>query len=299
MILLETSFDTVLKADYELYSVKLSELKQLALSWYEGIDLKAFDGRHLFARDLQNETRQMKLSGVVCNFFFAYKENSKFYLMDGFNRLFTDYGDIGSDPTVYIKVIVSELKDHDLMLTMYRLNMWKLSTSGHTSNGFSIQDYFDRGFRLFLYSKFGIILYEMPTGGEEYHTRRRSKSDVNIIDHYFRRESEISDSYKTSYSGVRILMGNENIINDLKALIDGNDYLEKPFNNYGMFLRGFAMYLGYLRYEGNNKPYRFEYFLDKLYADKSFFKKLQGMSGTDSTRKNIFHFYRGLKLENN
>ena len=93
-------------------------------------------------------------------------------------------------------------------------------------------------------------------------------------------------------------MGHENVINDLKAIIDGNNYLKNPFGNYHLFLKGFAMYLAFLRFCGNNTPYRFDYFLEKLYADKAFFKKLQGMSGNDSTRKNIFHFYRGLKLDN-
>ncbi len=299
MKLLETNFDTVIKTDYELYSVKLSELKSLALSWYEGIDLKEFDRRTLYEIDErdENNTRQMKLSGVVCNFFFAYKNNSRFYLMDGFNRLFTDYGDILSlDPSVYIKVITTDLKDHELMLAMFRLNMWKLNVAGFSHNGFRIDDYLDRGFKLFLYSKFGIEIYRRPSH-VKYESRTRYTDDVDIINYYFINESEMSGDFKTSYAGVRILMGNENIVNDLKAIIDGNNYLESPFRNYEKFLQGFAMYLAFLRYKGNNTPYQFEYFLEKLYADKTFFKKLQGMSWTDSTRKNIYHFYRDLKLE--
>lgn len=297
MTLLESNFDTVIKADYELYSVKLSDLKQLALSWYEGTDLKYFDRRHLNGRDVQTETLQMKLSGVTCNFFFAYKENGRFFLLDGFNRLFTDYGDIMSNPTVYIKVITSELKDHELMLAMYRLNMWKLYGSMYAYGGFQVRDYFDRGFRLLLHSKFGIDLYEQPSSMPEYANRIRSNSDINIIEYYFVNENESTDSFKTSYTGVMVLMGNENIVNDLKAIIDGNDYLENPFTNYSTFLRGFAMYLAYLRYKGNTEHYRFDFFLEKLYANKPFFKKLQGMSNTDSTRKNIFRFYRELNLD--
>lgn len=298
MKLLESSYDNVLKVDYDLYSVKLSELRQIALSWYKGIEIGSFDNRFLNSRTGQEDTREMKLSGVVCNFFFAYKEKDRFYLLDGFNRLFTDYGNVGLDPAVYIKVIITELKDHDLMLTMYRLNMWKLSTSAYTYGGFGIRDFLDRGFSLLLNSKFGIKLYTAPGSMPEYEFRTRATSDIKVIDYYFCDENEMSDNFKTSYAGVRILMGNENIVNDLKAIIDGNDYLATPFGNYHLFLHGFAMYLAFLRFRGNNTAYRFDYFLEKLYADKAFFKKLQGMSGTDSTRKNIYHFYRGLKLDN-
>lgn len=295
MKLLESSYDNVIKADYDLYSGKLSELKQLALSWYEGIELKDFD-RELRYYTLidQDNTREMKSSGVVCNFFFAYKESERFYLIDGFNRLFTDYGDIGIDQTVYVKVITTEFADHELMLTMYRLNMWKLYNSSYSYGGFSVHNFLDRGFKLLLYSKFGITLYKRG----DYDKRTRQDDDIDVLDYYFRNENEGTGEFKTSYKGVKILMENENVINDFKAVIDGNNYLVNPFKNYTLFLQGFAMYLAFLRFCGNNTAYRFDYFLEKLYADKAFFKKLQGMSGTDSTRKNIYHFYRGLKLDN-
>lgn len=297
MKLLESSYDMILKADYDLWSGKLSELKQLALSWYEGVEIKDFDGRLRYPTHIdsdQNDIREMKSSGIVCNFFFAYKESGRFYLMDGFNRLFTDYVDIGADQTVYLKVITTELADHKLMLAMYRLNMWKLSNSSYSYGGFQVMDFFDRGFKLLLYSKFGITLYVRG----DYDKRTRSDDDIYVLDYYFRNENETTGDFKTSYEGVKILMGHENVINDLKAIIDGNNYLKNPFGNYHLFLKGFAMYLAFLRFCGNNTPYRFDYFLEKLYADKAFFKKLQGMSGNDSTRKNIFHFYRGLKLDN-
>lgn len=298
MNLIESNFDNILDAGYELYSTTLLELKKEATSWYSGIDFEKFDNRWQGRNNFEAGAIEMKLSGLLCNLFFAYKNNGKLYLMDGFNRLFTNYGKVSDDTVVYIKIVTTQLQDHELMLAMYRLNMWKLYGSHMAYGGFQIKDFLDRGFRLFLHTKFGIDLYNRPESSPEYEKRLRNDSDIDVLDYYFRNESEMSDSFKTSYEGVRILMGGANIINDFKAIIDANNYLKAPFKNYIYFLRGFAMYLAYLRYTGITKQYTFDYFLELLYADKSFFKKLQGMSGTDSTRKNIYHFYRNLKLEN-
>lgn len=92
------------------------------------------------------------------------------------------------------------------------------------------------------------------------------------------------------------LFSRKNVINDIKEIIKNNDYyLTQPFKNYNKFLEGFCLYLSYLRLKGDEDEHKFETYLNKLYENKSFFKKLQGMSGTDSTRKNIFKFFRTLE----
>ena len=291
MVKIDSSHDTILKVNYDLFSVKLSELKTLAKSWYKDVDFKKFDNR--FIRDDDSvELSEMKKSGVICNLFFAYVEDDKYYLIDGFNRLFTEYGPIEEDTTVYLKVITDKLADNELMVAMYRLNMWKLSQTSY--GGFKVDSFFDRGFRLLLYSKFGIELYNYTSAG--YNKRIRDRADLSVIDHYFVDESEMSSAFKTSYEGVNTLLSQKNIINDIKAVIKSNDYLTAPFENYRLFIEGFAMYLAYLRYKGITKEYNIDYFLTKLYENKAFYKKLIGMSGNDSTRKNIYNFYRNLNL---
>jgi hypothetical protein len=293
MIKIDSSSDNILNVNYDFFKCNLSDLKILAKSWYEGIDIKSFDKRWVLEKDEPNLS-EMKKSGLICNLFFAYIEDDKYYLLDGFNRLFTDYGAIQEDTIVYLKVITTKLSDHQLMETMYRLNMWKLYESNRSFGGFKIDTFFDRGFRLLLHCKFGIDFYSYTN--VEYDKRTRANNDLDLVDQYFVSESDYSASFKTSYEGVNILMSQPNILNDIKSIVKGNDCLKQPFNNYFMFLEGYARYLAYLRYMDNSETYDFDYFLDKLYANKSFFKKLVGMSGNDSTRKNIYNFYRNLNL---
>lgn len=294
MIKIDTSTDNIINVEYDLYKTTLSDLKLTAKDWYKDIDFKKFDNRFVRESDTPNFI-EMKKSGLICNLFFAYIEDGKYYLLDGFNRLFTEYGAIEADTTVYLKIITTNLSDSQLMEAMYRLNMWKLSEANHSYGGFRITNFFDRGFSLLLHSKFNIQFYDYKNS--EYDKRTRENDDLRIIDRYFINESEMSADFKTTYQGVQILLSQENIINDIKSLIKGNDYRPAPFKNYSLFLEGYAMYLAYLRYKRNNQQYDFDFFLTKLYENKTFFKKLQGMSGNDSTRKNIYHFYRNLNLE--
>ncbi len=296
---IDSAYDNVIEANYDLFSVKLSDLKSLAKSWYKDINLEKFDSRNRYKTNLQDDEGklvEMKKSGLICNLFFAYLEDDKYYLLDGFNRLLTDYGAITDDTIVYLKVITDKLADNKLTHIMYRLNMWKLSNNTRSYGGFNVNLFFDRGFKLLLHTKFDIQFYDYNDVDGNYHNRTRYDSDLEIVDQYFVSESEMSAEFKTSYVGVNMLMSHENIINDIKSIIKGNDYLNPPFKNYGMFLEGYARYLAYLRYKKITKVYQFEEFLEMLYKDKTFFKKLQGMSGTDSTRKNIYHFYRNLNL---
>lgn len=291
---IDSAYDNIINANYDLFSMKLSELKTLAQTWYKGIDLKKFDNRFVRS-DYEPNFVEMKKSGLVCNLFFAYVDDDVHYLLDGFNRLFTEYGAIEADTVVYLKVITDKLDDHRLMEIMYRLNMWKISNIAHTYGGFRITEFFDRGFRLFMHTYFNIDFYSYGSG--ERATRTRKDEDLRIINHYFITEDDTCADFKTSYEGVQILMSQVRVIEDFKALIKGNDYLTLPFKNYGMFLEGYARHLARLRYKGDTHIYQFDYFLNKLYENKAFFKKLVTMSGTDSTRKNIYHFYRDLNLQ--
>ena len=141
-----------------------------------------------------------------------------------------------------------------------------------------------------LHKKFNIDIYSYTN--IEYNDRKRDKQDMDIIQHYTRREQSYCDAFAFSLGQFKILFENPNIINDLKDLIKANDYRTSPFNNYNMFLQGFAMFLAWRRVGGDNSEHKFETYLEKLKANKKFFKKLPGMSGTDSTRINIYNFFR-------
>lgn len=287
MTLLETAFDGLLNCKYSLYSAKYSELKTTVNSWYIDYDLKEFDQRYVQDRYLV-DFKVIKKSGLLTNLFYAYKENDKFYLLDGFNRLLADYGELDKDTTVYIKIIEDKLEDHQLTSILFNLNLWKLYNQNY--GGFVLTDFIDRGFRLFLKSKFDISLYY----SKQYTERTRNNDDIRVLDHYFRHECEDWDSFKYDYKYVAQLFLNKNIIADFKDLIEGNNYLKPLFNNHEMFLEGYAKFLSMRRLKNDDTEYKFKHFLDLLYKDEKFFKKLQGMSGNEATRKNIYKFFRNL-----
>lgn len=299
---IDQGFDSVVESDYLLYSLPFSELKTIAKSWYgPDFNFADYDNRSLRPSGGDNpEILEMKKAGLLCNLFFAYLEDGKYYLLDGFNRLFTNYVEIDIKQTVYLKVLTSKLEDHQLISTMFKLNLWKLYGNNYSSSDFRITDFLDRGFRLFLKSKFDIEFYNVDRWSGEgwYEKRLRNKDDIDVLDSYFVREVEYAGYFKCGYSEVAQLLSNVNVVNDFRNIIKANDYRHSPFQNYGDFLNGWIFFLTSLRLKGDNRNiFTFDYFLEKLYADKKFFTKLQGMSGNDSTRKNIYKFLRELKLD--
>ena len=128
---IDTGYDTICKSNYDLFQLSFSELRDLARTWYPpNTDFAYFD-RRTTEYDIKNNKndnvyKQMKITGVLSNYIFAYKEDGQYYLMDGFNRLFTDYGELEFDTPVYLKVFTDKLEPHKLMYIMFMLNMWKM-----------------------------------------------------------------------------------------------------------------------------------------------------------------------------
>jgi hypothetical protein len=282
---IDSGYDDILGSNYELCKINFQELKTLVKSWYPNTDFKEFDNRFV-REEYERGFVELKKAGLITNYFYAYKENDQYYLLDGFNRLLTDYGQLDFNPTVFVKVLTTKLPDNDLMRIMFHLNMWKLQGDGH--HNFKPNDFFDRGFRLLLNKKFGISFYSYS----DYDKRTRDRNDFNVLHYFFRNEQDFCEAFAFSFTGLRKLLENPNIIGDLKELLKANDYLEKPFKNYDMFVNGYAMFLSWRRVIGDNSEHKFETYLEKLKNDSKFFKKLQGMSGNESTRKNIYEFFR-------
>lgn len=286
---IDSSHCPIIECNFDLYKSSLLELKELAKSWYKHEDFSKFDNRYVRDRE-EGHFKEMKKSGLMCNYFFAYEEDGKRYLLDGFNRLFTDYGDISSlgDIPVYLKVITDKLEDHELMAVMFRLNMWKLQERGF--GGFRTEEFLDRGFRLLLKEKFNIELSDKY--GPDH---KRKNSDFHFLRNYFINESESCGDYTFGLYGTSKLFSHKNVINDFREILSLNTY-EEPFKNYRRFVEGFVMFLAYRRViVGDDSEIKFKTYLDKLEADKKFFNKLQGMSWTDSTRKNVYKFFRDIK----
>lgn len=299
MKLLETGYDNILNSNYELYSVPINELKTNVKSWYGDINFREFDER--FVRDSES-IKEMKRSGLICNLFFAYKEDESYYLLDGFNRLLTDYGQIDVDINVYLKILTDKLLDHQLMSIMFNLNSWKLVNIDESRGGRNVIDlFFDRGMKFFLYKKFDIDFYYYNKKSENldnytaYQNRKYSTDDIDLLKRYFVDEQDYSADFLFSLYGVSLLFKHVNIINDLKEIVKINKYNDEPFKNFKSFVSGYVMFLSCRRVKGDNNEHKFDTYLEILKQDKSFFKKLQGMAGNDSTRQNIYNFFRKLK----
>ncbi len=291
MVRIHYAYDELLKSNYELYSIKFSELQTEVKSWYKE-DLKRFDERLKLTYKMDDTNSIAKLSGIVSNYFYAYKNNDgKMLLMDGYNRLLSDIGSLPLDPIVYIKVLTDDLSDSRLMSIMFTLNAWKLSKSGSSDSKFNANNFLDRGFRLFLYSKFDILLHE----------RKRNHDDMDILDEYFHNENEHVAYFNYVLSDLFVLFQNEKIIEDFKHILKHNEYTEEtnPFIHYDTFFRGYIRFLSRRRLSNDMGEHFLETYLDMLKADKKFFSKLQGMSWTDSTRKNIFLFFDKIEKDLN
>lgn len=299
---IDSGYDVLLKSNFELYKVKFKELQETAKSWYaKDTNFRSFDERSVHSNE--NALLVGKVSGLINNLIFAYKEDDKFYLMDGFNRLFTEYSQLDLDVDVYLKVLTTKLENHQLMRCMFYFNLWKLSNNNY-GNEFKVQTFFDRGMRLFLYEKFNIDFYihrpewqheEIYANLSEHNASRPySEEDLTLLDYYFRKCFELADYFKLDYDDVFRLFSQERIIDDIQEIIAENKYKEKPFPNYHLFFRGFIMFLSKQRIKGDTSEQKFQTYVNLLKEDKKFFKKLQGMYGNDSTRKNIYHWFNNL-----
>lgn len=278
---LETAKDDILDVEYDLYSMTFKELKDIMHNEYKDINFSDFNEDSKYNRDSAYETI-IKSSGIICNYFFIYKEGYNYYLLDGFNRLFTKEMNIPDDQVVYVKEITSKLEDNKLMTIMFNFNLWKLS-QGHRE--YDTKKFFDRGFRLLLYKKYGITIHV----NENYKPNIRFKNDFVVLQDYFMGEKyEWTSHY--GYANLKKIFANSQIINDIKQIIKINDYLEPPFKNYYRFVSGFIMYLNRERVRGSEKIYIFNDYLEELKTDK-FFKNLQKRSWTDSTRKAVFRYF--------
>tara|TARA_R110000796_G_scaffold248124_1_gene374529 strand:- start:8358 stop:9236 length:879 start_codon:yes stop_codon:yes gene_type:complete len=284
---LDSNYDDVLKVSYTLHSIRLSELKKLAESWYENTNLAKFDARSNDRNKNEKVLLEMKLSGVICNYFYAYQEGDKYYLLDGYNRLFTDYGKLDVDPIVYIKIINEKCSDDKLMSIMFRLNMWKLKERGVGT--LKTQEFLDRGFRLFMKKKFNVFIYDYSNS--EWGKRKRDNTDFEILNYYFRSETKSVGYFPHNLDNIFRLFSHKNVVKDFRQITKINSYLEQPFNNYETFVFGFVMFLSWRRVSGDDGTYKFTDYLERLKQDK-FYKKLTNMSWTDSTRINVFNFFR-------
>jgi hypothetical protein len=157
----------------------------------------------------------------------------------------------------------------------------------------------------FLLRSFGIEFYKRekevdrndtydPDKYQKYIDRPQYSDDMKLINFYFIEESEMSGSFGFKISGVAKLLSHKNIVFDLKEIVENNKYKTPPFKNYEMFFEGFIMFLAWRRVNGDDSEYRFKDYLIKLEENKKFSNKLKGMSGTDSTRINIYKFFREL-----
>lgn len=285
---IESGYDNIANSNYHLYSIPYNEIKIIVRSWYNDVDLTAFDS--ISEHSNVNEVIVNKVSGIISNLFFAYHENGRYYLLDGFKRLLTEKGNLDLTENVYIKVYTDMLNEHELNKLLYLFNQWKLNTTSSYYGGL-IGNMFDRGIKLFYKVKFNIDIYDWKHNNSAYDNRMRNINDMDILKYYFMYDSDIWQDIYTN-DNLSILMKNERIISDIRNIININNYLIQPFGNYDMFIEGYCKFLSYQRIKNNISDLPFDFYVDELKKDNKFYKKLIGMSGNESTRKNIYNFFK-------
>lgn len=289
MKLIDKAYDEILKCGYELYSIKFKDLILLVRDWYGTEDFSEFDKR-TEVDEWGEGLEVIKETGIVSNYFYAYREDTKCYLLDGFNRLLTNYSVLDSNPIVYLKVINTKIKDHELMRIMCYLNMWKLG---------SLKNFFDRGMRLFLNSKFNI---DINDNKQWFNTGLNG--DLSNIGNYFQIDNNMWDcgsGERYGHDDTMKLISGKMIIKDIKQILSIKRYIreKEPWEHYHKFLDAFFRFLSRRRLYDDLIDYKFEDLLNRLYEDKKFFEKLKGMSWRDTTRQNIVKWFNKIEEELN
>lgn len=287
--IIDSGYDNFIKSEYVTYSINYQDLIEIVKSWYPNENFDNFDikSSNQHSRNDVNVMLQKKI-GIITNIFLAYNENSSYFLLDGFKRLLSSYQTIDIDSPVYLKVLTSELSDSKLMSLMLELNAWKIldrSGSDIASN------LFDRGWMLFLKYKFKLNVYH--GNADSYAERIKYVTDIEILSAYCKNERESVGYFNLDLIELRQLFNNKQIIDDLNELFTINNWVKSAneFHNQDDFILGYAMFLSRERLKNNENNLPYEYFLSCFKKNTKVFKKITNMSGTDSTRKNIYNFY--------
>lgn len=287
---IDSGFDNIIKSDYITYVIDYQELKTLVRSWYTDKSLESFDTTNLYEHQLKDTSKILeKKIGLLTNLFLAFQEGDKYFLLDGFKRLLTDYQIIDINSNVYIKVLTTKLSEDKIMSLMFELNAWKLDNSFIT-HGNAANKLFDRGWSLLLDAKFGIKLYRGDN--EHYRDRKKDVTDFDLLNYYCMSENK-DYSYPMGLGSLWSLFKNPRIIDDLNELFISNNWTyNEKFKNQEMFIQGYAMFLSKERLKKNFNDLPYEFYLNEFKNDKKSFNKITGMSGNDSTRKNIYDFFQ-------
>lgn len=266
-----------------------NETKEIRLEREEND--KYYDERHNYffnkERKLKSESNQKFIyeNSTENNFISLYSEyfdgkkfDGKFYLLDGYRRLLFNFNlfERNTNKDVYVKIYTNTTTDQDIMKLMFNFNMWKIPQG--------VDEWFDRGWRLFIYMRLGIEFTQQ---------------------HFYHLDRYVGDYYikYRDYSEQETIITSSQFYNDLKAI----DYLincEKMHHDKGKhFNYQFIEKLATIRKNGNVNELNIEdwiYFLDLKYQDVDKIKSM-GVHGhyvkrIDSLVNDFFKIWENPKL---
>jgi hypothetical protein len=292
MKLIDEGYDSILDVEYELRSGTMLELKNDFKDYTSGLSLENFDRSSQDKLD-EREYKIIKDSAIISNYFYAYRDHTKLFLVDGFSRLFVKQNLIDDNAIVYLKVIKGPITNNKLMRIMTLLNLWKLSSN--TNRETNIKLFFDRGFRLLLFKLYGLTFQKFKCIDSKHHWG--DKNDLDIIQWYFIKEFDTT-YYHYEFNQTLQLLTNAKFIDDLTEILKVNSYDLVPFNNFEDFFNGFMTFLARNRLRGNMSEIKFETYLQLLKQDTKYFNALQKMCGNDMTRRNIFKWFKQFEVDN-
>lgn len=203
--------DHTIGQEYNLYSVKLSELRKNIKAAYakRGItDFNKFDYESGHGKYDRDRPQSAKAADIFFhnNFIVTQGIDTKEPLViDGFNRLFL-LNAASEDQTVFVKDYPVQIPVRSVIWLLYQLNYWKKSRN-------RMYHMFDRGFCLYTYIRIGVNISASDYNGVDYFqiiTRYTDARHMYNYDNY--------DSNTFEQNG-RILFDNDHFFDDIALLI--------------------------------------------------------------------------------
>lgn len=284
--IVDKNFDDLFKVNYTLYKYDYNTLVSLFLNnpIYKDVDLASFDTKSKYNKSHSDITN--KISGIASSIFYGFNDNGNVFLLDGYKRLFTlleETKDINL--IIYIKVFDGPIPNSTLFKMLYTMNSWKLSDNNYS---YTLRDFFDRGFRLFVYVKFNINM--------DFEYNRENPSFSEMLFSYFT-DVRYDGGFHYKTNEFKTTISKETFIDDLYEMGEIAKLPLDEFKNRKILIEETLGFMSYLRNCGYTGKLTYQMFEDKVKEDKKFFAKLVKMYGNEATNKSILNFLFKLKPE--
>ena len=278
MKLIDSNIDKNINKKYDLFKIKIQDIRELLGSKYKKINMKDFNegddkikGEYEF--DFQKIDHEecdiadnIKFNaGIENNFITIHKIKNEYFLVDGFRRLFFDLQTLNRDidREVYVKIFNEDTSEEDIMKLLCYANLWKYPQG--------IEVFLDRGWRLYLSFKLRIRLSNEST----YDSKKYYVNHFEALEKYIDGKRY---SRNSKYSDVISILSSPRFYDDLKLIDEIIRKKSTPdINHCKDFIKEFCNILGENREESFTKKISKEIYYKFLENESIEVTKIQNM----------------------